>query len=200
MDLNCPSCGGAVPSRLKYAKLLVCPQCQTSLFLEDEVVKNAGERSVLAEVPSIFEMGRRYRYRNWTLETYGRARFDYGLGFWDEWWVVLDNGQGRWISIDEGDMAVESPLELGPAPPRYETLDIGDTFTLAQTQVQVTEKNEARCIGLEGELPEVLIPGDKHRYVHLSAPGGVILTLEFFESTFALHKGVWIDPFDVHPI
>ncbi|MFT5392197.1 MAG: hypothetical protein ACI8PT_002394 [Gammaproteobacteria bacterium] len=200
MDLNCPSCGGAVPSRLKYAKLLVCPHCQVSLFLEDEAVKNAGERSVLTTVPSIFELGRRYQYRNWTLETYGRVRFDYGHGFWDEWWVVLDSGQGRWVSIDEGDIAVESPIEFNQAPPDFDSLVVGHGLSIADHTGTVTEKNEAVCLGLEGELPEVIAPGDRHQYAHLSAPGGVLLTLEFYPDRFALTKGLWIDPFDIQTL
>ena len=196
-QLNCPSCGASVPVRLKYAKLLVCGSCQTSLFLEDEVVKNVGERSALTPVPSIFEMGRRYQYRNWQLEPYGRIRFDYGGGFWDEWWMMLDSGEGRWISVDEGDIAVEAPIEYGRAPPAYDTLTIGRELTLAKQKVTVTERGDATCVGAEGTLPEVISIGETHQYAHLSGPRGLILTLEFFDETFSIHKGVWVDPFEI---
>ena len=66
MDLNCPSCGGAVPHQLKYAKLVVCPQCQTSLFLEDDAVKSAGERSALTDEPSLFAVGVPFSHRGET--------------------------------------------------------------------------------------------------------------------------------------
>jgi len=204
VELNCPVCGAAVPSRLAYAKLLVCEHCNTSLFLEDEMVRNVGEKSALTEVPSILEIGRRFQYRNWLFEPYGRVRFDYGDGFWDEWWVVLDSGQGRWVSVDEGEIAVESPLdderELLDRPPDFDSLRIGRKVSFANLELTVTERNEATCIGVQGELPEVIRPGDKHRYAHLSGPRGVLLTLEFFDDRFKAFKGVWIDPFELQPV
>jgi len=195
--LNCPVCGAQAPSRLQYAKLIVCEHCQTSLFLEDDVVKNIGEKSALTEVPSILEMGRRFQYRTWTFEPYGRIRFDYGDGFWDEWWVVLDNGNGRWISIDEGEIAIESPLELQAPLPGYDSLTIGQEISLGGQTLRVTERNAATCVGLQGELPEVISPGETHHYVHLSGPKGLLLTLEFHDDTHSLYKGLWIDPFDL---
>ena len=197
--LNCPACGAAVPSRLAHAKLLVCEQCQTSLFLEDEAVKNIGTKAALTDGPSLLQKGQRYQYRQWIFETYGRARFEYGDGdgYWDEWWVVLDSGEGRWLSVDEGDIAVESPLEFNATPPGYDQLEIGQDIKFADQTLTVTEKNRSACIALEGELPEIIAPGDIHEYVHLSGPSGLIITLEFYDGNFDVYKGVWIDPFEV---
>ena len=197
IELNCPVCGATAPSRLQHAKLIGCEHCQTSLFLEDEAVKHIGENSVLTDVPSIIEMGRRFQYRNWTFEPYGRIRFDYGDGFWDEWWVVLDNGNGHWVSVDEGEIAIESPVEFNETPPGYDTLTIGSEITLTSQSLRVTERNVATCIGVQGELPEVIAPGETHQYVHLSGPRGLLLTLEFHDDSFSLYKGLWIDPFDL---
>ena len=197
---NCPVCGAEVPSRLQYAKMVVCAYCQTSLFVEDQAVKQAGVKSTLTEIPSILELGRRFQYRNWTFEPYGRIRFDYGDGEWDEWWVILDSGAGKWISVDEGDIAVEGKLELKESPPEFASLEVGSTIGLLNQQLKVTEKNSATCAGLEGELPEVIFPGDTHDYVHLSGPRGLILTVEYFEGKVEASKGVWIDPFDLKPM
>ena len=200
VDLNCPACGAAAPSRLRYAKLLVCPHCQTSLFLEDEAVRNVGERAALTEMPSLLTLGHRFRFRHWRFETYGRVRFDYGDGIWDEWWVVLDDGEGRWVSVDEGDIAIEGPLPYEGTVPSYDALRIGATVTFAEQQVTISEKNESTCIGLEGELPEVIRPGDIHRYVHLSGPRGLLLTLEFHDGKVDAYKGIWVDPFEIEAL
>ena len=118
-------CGSAVPVKLRRAALVVCEYCNTSLFLENEAVKQAGVKSVLADMPSIFEIGTRYRYRTWTFEMLGRVRFDYGDGIWDEWWAVLDSGGGRWISVDEGDIAIETPVELDEHLPDFSRTQVG---------------------------------------------------------------------------
>ncbi|RKZ36336.1 MAG: hypothetical protein DRQ37_04360 [Gammaproteobacteria bacterium] len=197
---NCPVWGAEGPSRLQYSKMVVCGYCQTSLFIEDQAVKQAGVKSVLTEIPSILELGRRFQYRNWTFEPYSRIRFDYEDGIWDEWWVILDSGVGKWISVDEGDIAVEGKIELKESPPDFDSMQVGATVGLLNQRLKVTEKNSAKCAGLEGELPEVIFPGDTHDYVHLSGPRGLILTVEYFEDKVEASKGVWIDPFDLKPI
>ena len=63
--------------------------------------------------------------------------------------------------------------------------------------LRVTERNTASCVGLEGELPEVINPGETHDYVHLSGPRGLLLTLEFHEDTYKLYEGLWMDPFEL---
>lgn len=196
-DLNCPSCGNVVPHQLQYAKLVVCPSCQVTLFLEDDAVKHAGERSVIAQGPSIFALGVPFTHANTTYVPHGRIRFDYGRGYWDEWWVHSNEGEGLWISVDEGDIAVEHPLALNGPAPDFDALAVGSTITVGDQKLTVTEKNSAECIGFEGELPEVISVGERHNYVHLSGPRGLILTVEFFDGEALVFKGLWIDPFEV---
>ncbi|NKC14594.1 MAG: DUF4178 domain-containing protein [Gammaproteobacteria bacterium] len=196
MDLNCPNCGGGVPHNLKYAKLVVCPQCQTSLFLEDDAVRNAGERSAIADDPSIFTIGLPFDYRGVAYVPHGRFRFDYGQGYWDEWWVGADTGEALWVSVDEGDIVMQKPMELKSAPP-YERLSLGQTLKVGSDQLKVTEKNWSRCLGYEGELPEVIAVGEEHGYVHLSGPNGLLLTVEYYSDKTQIFRGHWIDPFEV---
>lgn len=198
-DINCPVCGAAVPARLRHSKLVVCDYCQTSLFLEDEAVKHAGVKSVLTQEPSILSLGKRFKYRNWSFEPIGKIRFDYGDGFWEEWWVALDSGANKWISIDEGDIAVEAPLEVKGHAPAFDALQVGQTIGIAGQKLTVTEKNRATCVGMAGELPEVIFPGDFHDYVHFSGPRGLLVTGEYFEGKVEFFRGVWVDPFDVIP-
>lgn len=199
MEINCPACGAQAPARLKYSKLLACPHCKTTLFLEDETVKNAGGKSSLVEVPSILSLGRLFTYRNWMFEPYGRIQFDYGDGLWDEWWVILTTGGGKWISVDEGEISIETAVEINDQLPAYNTLSVGQQLDLGDSikDLRVTEKNDAVCTGLEGELPEVISPGEKHQYAHLSGSKGLLLTLEYSGDEIRLFKGVWVDPFEI---
>ena len=199
-DLNCPSCGSAVPHSLRYAKLVVCPTCQVSLFLEDDAVKNAGERSSVADDPSIFTLGQPFKYEGATFVPHGRIRYDYGSGYWDEWWVESDLGEASWVSVDEGDIAIQQPLALNSAAPAYESLRVGSTLSVGDETLKVTEQNVGTCIGFEGELPEITHVGEEHRYVHLSGPRGVLLTVEYDEDETKVFKGTWIDPFEVQTL
>ena len=202
MDLNCPNCGTAVPHNLKYAKLASCPSCQVALFLEDEVVKHAGERNALADAPSLFAVGVPFTWRHTTYVPHGRVRFVYGdeRGFWDEWWVSSNTGESCWMSVDEGDIAMEQALELNGAAPAFDSLSVGSTVSVGGESLRVTEKNFASCLGFEGEIPEVIQFGEKHAYVHLLGANALLLTVEYSDESTQVFKGNWIDPFEIETL
>jgi hypothetical protein len=187
-----------VPRHLQFAKLVTCPSCKVSLFLEDDAVKNAGTRAAIADGASIFSLGVPFTYRGLTYFPHGRIRFDYGQGFWDEWWVSSDTGEQSWVSVDEGDIAIEQPLSMNDAAPSYASLNVGSHVTVGPQKLLVTEKNSAECIGFEGELPEVIAIGETHHFVHLSGPKGLLLTIEYADDSEQIFKGLWVDPFEVN--
>ena len=194
---NCPQCGSPVPARVRYTKLIVCSSCGCSLLLEDDAVKHIGKRSIIADYPSIFRLGGHYRYRHMAFTMQGRVQYDYGGGYWDEWWVIADDGEGKWISVDEGDISIEAPIAVAETPPAYDALQIGDSVSIGGQSLRVTEKDHCLCNGLEGQLPEVIFAGDRHRYVHCSGSGNTLFTLEYAEDRTYLYKGLWVDPFDI---
>jgi ribosomal protein S27AE len=196
---NCPSCGAATPPLLRHSKLAVCGYCNSTLFIEDEQVAGAGEKSILADIPSILSFGHKFHLGNWIFEPVGRIRYEYGdsEGVWDEWWVQLTSGKMNWISNDEGEYINETEVKLeGDAPP-FEAFKIGAAATMFGEKLRVTEINEATCIGVEGQLPEVIRKGDKHRYAHLEGPKGLMVTAEYEEDVATFYKGVWLDPFEI---
>ncbi|MCB1741425.1 MAG: DUF4178 domain-containing protein [Gammaproteobacteria bacterium] len=198
-ELNCPQCGAAVSVSLRYSKLVVCGSCQSTLFLEDESVVNAGIRSSLVKDPSLLQLGQTFTYKTWTFTPLGRVRFEYEGGYWDEWWVLLDTGKGQWISVDEGDFAIEIPKRIDN-PPSLQDLRVGEMVQLAGQKLKVTERHRATCTGFEGELPEVNFPGDVHDYVHFSGPRGLIVTGEWFKGERQFFEGRWVDPFEIKSV
>jgi len=197
--INCPVCGAEAPVNFRFTKLMACPHCKTLLFLEDDAVKHVGSKSSIVETPSLFSLGHRYRYREHILEAIGRIQFSYGRGYWDEWWMLTGTGAGVWVSVDEGDYAFESQVTIKTPLPDCERLDIGERLQVENNNLRVSEINQASCIGIEGSLPEVIFPGEKHHYVECSGVRGLLYTLECFEGQQQLYKGSWIDPFDIKP-
>ena len=200
--LNCPACGGESHKDLRYTKLMVCEYCHTTLFIEDEAVKRAGEKSVIVDTPSLFSLGQQYRYRGMLFEPVGRVQFSYGEddGYWDEWWVQTNRGEGKWISVDEGDIALETLIEAPGELPACRELKIDQSLTLFNQSLLVTELGKATCIGLGGRLPEVIAPGEVHHYVHCSGRNGTLFTLECCGLDKQLFKGSWVDPFDIEAL
>jgi len=193
---DCPNCGAELSTRLRSTKLVACDYCDSNVFLEDDAVRLAGKQGVMAEHPSILRLHQSFTYRAWDFMPIGVARFDYGQGFWDEWWVLGGDGEGRWISVDEGDFALEEPIEIDKTPSAFELVP-GRAIQLEGHDLYVTEKGKATCVAIKGELPEALSVGDSYTYFHLSGEGGLLYTLEIDRGRAAGHRGRWIDPFDI---
>ena len=106
------------------------------------------------------------------------------------------DGEGRWLAVDEGDFALEETVEIDETPSAFE-LAPGKKIRIGDEQLLVTEQGRAKCIGVEGELPEALSVGDSYTYFHLSGAGGRLYTLEIDRGRAAFHSGHWIDPFRI---
>lgn len=191
-NINCPQCGNALPLNFRHSKLVVCDSCDSTIFLEDDAVHFAGEQSVLSEEPSLLQLKLPFTYQKQTYLPVGHVRYSYGRGFWDEWWVIDNGGEGTWVTVDEGDFAFEKPVK----PPEKLAFDDLPLDKELNGWV-VTERGQGSCEGFEGELPELINKGDMFNYVDLSKKGGKLLTLEFSDKGIKAYQGIWVDPFEI---
>lgn len=193
---SCPSCNGPMVLRFRYTKMAVCDYCGSTVFLEDQGARVAGEKSVLVEYPSLLVRGQPVLAGKLQFTPLGRVRFDYRQGFWDEWWALDEQGKGFWISVDEGDYAVEEPVQLTQLPHPGKLIP-GNWVELDNTPLLITERGRATCVGFEGELPERFAVGEGFTYFHLSGREGQLYTLEFTKGPPDCHRGRWLDPFEM---
>ena len=193
---NCPNCGAELSRRVARSKMVACDSCESTVLLEDDAVRLAGKQGVMAEEPSLFELGRPVEYEGESYMPIGKARFSYGQGWWDEFWALDGKGDGVWISVDEGDIAIEHRRETD-AVIVEDLLTVGAKFKFEGDVMRVSEADTARCEALRGEFPEALEVGDTYRYYHLSGPRGRLVTLEFEDGEMFVSEGLWIDPYEV---
>lgn len=195
---NCPQCGSLLPLNFRYSKLVVCGHCSSTLFLEDAAVRLAGKASVLAEMPSLLQLQVPFSYQGKTYTPVGHVRYRYQDGCWDEWWV-LDGADGCWVSVDEGDFAFEIPRPDWIHPfPDIRTAQVGQTVKRLTQSWEITEKDLCTCEGVQGELPEHILPGERMGYLHLSGPESALVTLEYpFQGEPMAYEGRWVDPFEI---
>ena len=106
VQIACPNCGDRIDLR-DGVRMLTCPSCGTTLLYEDAVVRQAGSAGVMHDAPLLFGIGDRVRCPAGIFDILGHARFDYGRGWWDEFWALDEDGHPAWLSIDEGDVAVQ---------------------------------------------------------------------------------------------
>jgi len=193
---NCPNCGGELSRKVAQSKMVACPYCESTVLLEDEVVKLAGKGGVMADEPSLFVLGRAVEYQGNSFMPIGQARFSYANGWWDEFWALDGKGDGVWISVDEGDIAIQR-RDRDAEPINEANLKLGARVSLDGELFRVTEVDSATCEALRGEFPEEISLGDTYRYYNLSGPRGRIVSLEYDEDGMTASEGEWIDPYEV---
>lgn len=192
-EINCPQCGDILPIHFSFSKLAQCSSCGSHIFLEDESARLAGEQSVLSLEPSLVQMHKSFAYGDKVYTVLGHIRYGVGRNVWDEWWITDRNSNGYWLSVDDGDYIIEKELKF--------TLSIYSMKDLTLDKEidgwLVTEIGEGRCLGFEGELPEIVEVGEVHHFAHLSRDNGKMMTVEIFSKTKKLYRGRWLDPYDI---
>jgi hypothetical protein len=192
---NCPKCGTGLGEDLARFRMLNCPSCGTSLFLQDDRLTLAGDQGVMHDVPLLFGLGDEVTVGGRGYRPVGHARYSYGRGAWDEFWVLDSTGNG-WISVDEGDVVVQDPLHRD-APDLQTPPPLGSNLAFRGVSFTVTEADEAACIALRGNFPEVLRVGERYRFVNATAGNGAFLSGEFGDGSAQWYLGGWVDPFAV---
>lgn len=196
-EFNCQNCGATLSPRFKFAKMVTCDYCGTTNALFDDGFHNIGKAGTMLDAPSLVHLDQPLFVDHVQLTPVGHARFDYGRGWWDEYWC-MNEGDGIWLSVDEGDYALETELPRKNWPRKF-TPKLGATATLRDEPFHVTEAESATCIAVNGSFPEVLEPGETHLYFDLSGRDGGLATFEKWDGGSTWFIGQWIDPWKVRP-
>ena len=196
---SCPNCGAELPKLLAHARMVNCDYCDTSVVLEDDVLRAAGHAGAMLEAPELIGLGRTVQLGAKGLFTAtGHVRYDYGRGHWDEYHGLLNGQNPLWVSVDEGDVAVQLPLPRADWP-SADPFRLGAGVAIRGMGFATTEVETATLIGFRGQLPEPVAVDETHLYANLAGPEGRIVSAERWEGGVAWYEGAWIDPFAVVP-
>ncbi|MEA1952844.1 MAG: DUF4178 domain-containing protein [Campylobacterota bacterium] len=196
-SINCPQCGDTLPLYFKHTKLLQCNSCKSTIFLENNATKLAGDSSVLTPEISLLELNTPFLYNYKSYLPLGMIRYSYGRGFWEEWWLKDTQNNEYWLSIDEGDLVLQQRIEANYPSDFFESLNIGQSIS---GDWVVTELGTATCEGFEGSLPKKVRKGSTYNYAHLSGKKAELKTLEFVDNILEAYHGKWISPFEIKKV
>ena len=112
----------------------------------------------------------------------GRVRYAYNRGFWDEWFLLFDDGSQRWISEDEDNLQISRLKKKRLPASRFVKAEPGSHVTIEAERYHVNEKGVAECIGGEGQLPFVVEPGEKTPFLDISHGSKITGSVEFTEA------------------
>ena len=194
---QCPNCGAPLPKRLAHARMASCDFCGTSVLLDGDAVRRAGEAGVMVEAPELVGLGRAVELpRHGVFTATGHVRYDYGRGHWDEYHGATLTGDLLWVSVDEGDVAVQVPLPRAQWPSSA-AFRLGAAVLVDGARFEATEIENATLMAFRGQLPEPVAVGDVHLYANFAGPRGAILSGERWDGGAAWFLGEWVDPFEV---
>jgi ssDNA-binding Zn-finger/Zn-ribbon topoisomerase 1 len=178
LRLTCPSCGAEQQLRNPGITVVVCDNCDTTLYREAGSL-SAGEKSIVGEPASALAIGSTGRVGDRMVTLIGRVRFQGSASTWDEWFGTDEKGREVWLTEDEKNYTLERALPTG-VPGAHPELTIGAELSLASRRYQVDERGEARCLGGEGQLPRTIRPGETYRFLDATEiNGSTQLTIEF---------------------
>ena len=184
--VSCPNCGAPVTFRSAASVMAVCGFCQSTLVKDADAVRNIGRMADVLEDFSPIQINTSGTIDGRGFTVVGRIQLRYPAGFWNEWYVLDDHGEGAWLSDGSGqytftrgrrrcpmsrcrpssNLAPGAPLDLGRAPD-------GSTLLFIAGDVRA-----AQCTGGQGELPFTVGAGYAARVADFRR-GNEFLTLDY---------------------
>ncbi len=191
--IGCPACGATHEIYNPGVITVVCEYCGNAIYWDEEKIKDAGKQSVLPEGFTRLFRGATGRLGNRSFVVMGRARYSFGGGFWDEWFLEFSDGSIGWLSEDNHELALQTRTTSKKIPP-FEALSPGKHFTVRKIDFIVQEVGEAECIGVEGDLPIEARTGEIYRFADASSPDGqYTFGIEYDATPPTLFIGKWLE-------
>jgi hypothetical protein len=171
-EFQCPACGAANLVTNPGILMKVCDYCKSAIYWDKESALRAGRKSMDLPPSSRFRVGSSGKVTGRSFTVLGRLAYAYENGTWSEWFVEMEDGEIKWLSEDEGELFLESPVKLTSPVPSYEKLRPGTHIFLNDRSGVVEELGSARCLGGEGQIPFVVEIGEVYRYADGSGLDG----------------------------
>lgn len=149
----CPACGASVEFKSAGSVMAVCAYCRSTLLREADAVRNIGRMSEVIEDHTRIQIGTSGQYQGRNFGVVGRIQLRYEDGFWNEWYVVFDDGKTGWLSDGSGQYVFTEAIEVPAQLPSFEQIRPGATIQHNGTRFTATDVRAAQCVAGQGELP-----------------------------------------------
>ena len=198
MVIQCASCGAESRIVNPASVSVTCEYCGTISLLVDETWTDSGKESRLSQGFSKLYRGAVCQIGGRNFQVLGRVRYSFGRGFWDEWFVQEDTGERHWITEDDHDFALQQRVDTPASLNNVHALSVGDQLEVSGVVCQISEIGYADCLGIEGELPQNILPNERYVYADgTSLDGQYTVGVEFDETVPTVYWGKWVPAKDI---
>jgi len=189
---NCPSCGAEIEFLSPISVYTVCKSCGSMVVRNDKNVEAIGKMAQLPDeiTPLQIGTGGRYKDKNFTL--IGRARMAWDAGFWNEWFMYIDDGTKAWLAEAQGNLAVCFEVDAKQKDLSAFS-EVGKTVQINGKKFTTSDIKKAECVGSEGELPYQAPKGRKVKYVDMSNRDGEFASVEFSDNDQRIYTGEYVE-------
>jgi hypothetical protein len=179
-NVSCPSCGAPLAFKSHAAVMAVCEFCRATVIKDAESVRDIGKMSAVLEDYSPIQIGTSGVAGTRQFSVIGRIQLRYAQGFWNEWFLLYDDGATGWLGDSSGLYVITTERALAADTPSFPDIEVGKLYTIEGERFTASEKREAQCIGGQGELPFKVGEGWRVRVADMRAAGRFV-TLDYSE-------------------
>lgn len=177
-QVACPGCGAPVTFRSAASVMAVCEFCRTTLLKDADSVRDLGKMAEVLEDYSPIRIGVSGTFNQHGFSVIGRIQLRYPAGFWNEWYVLSDEGRAAWLSDASGQYAITAEAPAIASPPKFAGLRAGSRVNLGDAVYVAADVRSAKCVAGQGELPFQVGAGWEARVADFRL-GRKFLTLDF---------------------
>lgn len=198
-QVTCPGCGAPIQFKSSASIMAVCEYCRTTVLKDAQSVINLGKMSEVLEDYSPLKIGTSGEFGQRSFTLIGRLQLQYSDGFWNEWYVLFDDGSSGWLSDASGQFTMTFAKSTGAQLPRFEDLIPGRTVPVSGQMFTACDVRTAQCTAGQGELPFKVGQGYVARVADFRADNR-FLTLDYSdESAARLYVGQSVELTELKP-
>jgi DNA-directed RNA polymerase subunit RPC12/RpoP len=211
---NCPSCGAEVLFQSSLSVYAVCRYCSSMIVRHDVDVESIGTMAALPDDMSPLQIGTGGIYKGRLFGIIGRMKIGWEDGFWNEWFLVMDDGQKGWLAEAQGVYAISFEIDEPLDPKTEDDLNrrvdsfqdgsqkkrpaLGSYLTLNNQKFKVADIKQATCLGSEGELPFTAPQGRKTLSIDLLGSNGEFGSIELLDGKQRIYLGDYVEWDEMH--
>ncbi len=164
MIKNCPSCWREIKFEEKYARILVCPYCNSILEFWTWELTKIWEQTEFIEFPSIFSVWKKFKI-NWKeFFIKWQLRYEYDWWFFDKFFVTF-NGEEFYIREDDGVITLTKEEDWVKSDFEIKEEYVWNTIDLYWRKLFVQEIWEFSLVSMKWYIWNHLIVWKKYKYL-----------------------------------
>ncbi len=158
-------------------------------------VESIGTMAALPQDMSPFQIGTQGKFDGVGFGIIGRMKLSWENGYWNEWFIVSEDGRKGWLAEAQGFYAVSFEIEENEElkEKNLDSVKLGSFLKFPDSLLKIVDIKEATCVGCEGELPLVAPVGRKTKSLDLVGKDGEFASIEIENNQRRVYLGRYIE-------